>query len=83
MHMKRMTSVSPDFHVPISTNFLNLGYLIFFNIHNNILLMFRLPAFCYKASIHPGTSRHPLIAVPSGSLELLSPGLKALEFPTK
>ena len=44
MHMKGMTSESPDsciFHTQKSTRLLNLGYLVL--IHK-MLLMFRLPA---------------------------------------
>ena len=49
---------------------------IWFSLINNNLLVFRLPAFCCKTPLQPGSSRHLLGAVLSRLLGMLPPGLE-------
>ena len=65
-------------HLPIHGKALNsLIWKVWFPLINNNILMFRLPAFCFKTSEWPDAFPQLFRAVLSGFLEMLLPGLKS------
>ena len=65
-------------HLPVHRKELNsLTWNVWFPLINSNILMFRLPAFCFKTSEWPGAFPQLHRAALSGFLEMLPPGLKS------